>query len=218
MLGKGKDQEENLEKASLSSILNSKGFRNVLSIIVILIVVNIAFVGIKKIFNKPNIVSIQGLEKIINVSDLSTFQSIYNGIVTVYDEEDDKEVDYHVTYNSRIKAGINIEEIEIDIDQDEKVVTIILPETKIIDVNVDIASLDFLFIDNEANTATVSEEAYNEAILDVEEATKNNEIIYELAEQNAKNTMIALIEPFVNEFDEEYTINVIVKGEQQNET
>lgn len=155
---------------------------------------------------EPEIVSQSTLERIINVSDLSTFEAVYNGIAEVNSEDNPEEVDYYVSYEARVKAGLDFGKVNIDIDNEKKVITVKLPQIELTDINVDIASLDYIFMDEDANTSTVSEEAYKECINDVENETNTEDAIYELAEQNAHNIIEALISPFVEQLDEEYEL------------
>lgn len=159
--------------------------------------------------NESEIISKAMLEKIINVSDLSSFEAVYNGIAKVTNENDPGEVDYYVSYEAKVKAGIDFSLIEMDVDKTEKVITIKLPEIKIIDVPVDIASMDYIFMDKSANTETVSEAAYRACNADAKkESTSENEI-YNLAKDNAKNIIEALIRPFVEQSDETYRLEII---------
>ena len=155
---------------------------------------------------EPEIISQSTLEKIINVSDLSTFEAVYNGIAKVANEEDPEENDYYVSYDAKVKAGIDFEKVDIAVDNENKIITVTVPEIKITDVNVDIASLDYIFFNDKANTATVSEEAYKKCIEDVKNESNNENAIYELADQNAHNIIKALINPFVEQLDAEYEL------------
>lgn len=155
---------------------------------------------------EPEIISQSTLEKIINVSDLSTFEAVYNGIAKVANEEDPEEIDYYVSYDAKVKAGIDFEKVDIAVDNENKIITVTVPEIKITDVNVDIASLDYIFFNDKANTATVSEEAYKKCIEDVKNESNNENAIYELADQNAHNIIKALINPFVEQLDAEYEL------------
>ena len=155
---------------------------------------------------EPEIISQSTLEKIINVSDLSTFEAVYNGIAKVENEEDPEEIDYYVSYDAKVKAGIDFEKVDIAVDNENKIITVTVPEIKITDVNVDIASLDYIFFNDKANTATVSEEAYKKCIEDVKNESNNETAIYELADQNAHNIINALINPFVEQLDAEYEL------------
>lgn len=156
----------------------------------------------------PTVISKATLEKIINVSDLSTFEAVYNGIAAVPGNESEDAISYYVSYNGRVKAGINIEDIAIDVDNEEKVITVNLPEVKITDISVDITSLDYLFVDDKANTYFVSEEAYRKCIEDVTNRSSQATALYELAEENAKSFIHALLSPFVAFFDSQYQIQI----------
>lgn len=153
----------------------------------------------------PTVISKATLEEIINVSDLSTFEAVYNGIATVSGND---VISYYVSYNGRVKAGINIEDVTIDVDNEEKVITVKLPEVKITDISVDITSLDYLFVDDKANTYFVSEEAYRKCIEDVTKRSRQATALYELAEENAKSFIHALLSPFVAFFDSQYQIQI----------
>lgn len=158
--------------------------------------------------SEADIISTSTLTKIIEVSDLSTFESVYNGVAVVMNEEKTDNVDYYVSYKSKIKAGINFEEIDMDIDDEEKIIKIILPEVKITDINVDIASLNYIFMNKKADTQTVSSEAYKRCIEDVTDESNSTEAIYDLAKQNAHNIVEALIKPFVEQSYSEYTLEI----------
>ena len=50
--------------------------------------------------SEPEIISKSTLEDIINVSDLSTFEAVYNGIAKVTDEDNPEKVNYYVSYDA----------------------------------------------------------------------------------------------------------------------
>lgn len=87
-------------------------------------------------------------------------------------------------------------------------ISVQIPEVKITDISVVIESLDYIFMNNRANTSTVSEEAYKQCIADVTEEVKHEKAIYELAGQNAKNIVEALVRPFVNSLDSDYVLEI----------
>ena len=178
----------------------------------VLIVVILAAVAIVVTRNtkkeEPEIISLTALEKMVDVSDMSTFEAIYNGIAEVENEADPTQIDYYVSYEAKVKAGFDFEKLDMQIDHDRKVITVKIPEIKITDVNVDIGSLDYIFENKKANTETVSEQAYKECIEDVTKESAEEKAIYELAKQNAKNTMEAIIQPFMEQLDEEYQLQI----------
>ncbi len=198
------DNKEKQTKNKNSNEVFAKYFSNsVTKIIIAIIVIAVIAVVLLKIFKKEEpvkeVITVSTLEKIVEVSDLSTFRVVYNGVACA----DDK---YYVSYEATVDAGIDFEKIEIAVDNENKKVTVNLPEAEILDVYVDIASLDYIFIDKKANTETVSEEAYKLCKYDVKVESENQEAIIDLAQQNAENIVRALVQPFVDQVDPDYEI------------
>ena len=186
-------------------------FKHIAVLFVIIAVIITALMIKIKIFNKksePTIISKATLEKVINVSDLSTFEAIYNGVAAVANEENPENIDYYVSYEAKVKAGIDFALVEVEVNEAEKIITVTLPEVKITDVDVDIASLDYIFMNNKANTQTVSAQAYKKCIKDVTKESNSTDEIYESARQNARNIVEALISPFVEQLDSEYKLEI----------
>lgn len=176
-------------------------------IVVILIITTILFVN-KNSRKKLEIITKSNLEKIINVSDLSTLEAVYNGIAKVTNNEEPDEANYYVSYDAKIKAGIDFQQVDINLDNEKKIIKVKIPEIKINDINVDIASLDYMFMNDKANTETVSEQAYKKCIEDVTSEVNTEDAIYELAKENTQNIIEALIKPFINQLDEEYKLEI----------
>lgn len=186
-----------------------KGKMVVFAVLIVVILAAVAIVvsrNAKK--EEPEIISLTALEKMVDVSDMSTFEAIYNGIAEVENEADPTQIDYYVSYEAKVKAGFDFESLNMQVDHDRKVITVKIPEIKITDVNVDIGSLDYIFENKKANTETVSEQAYKKCIEDVTKESAEEKAIYELAKQNAKNTMEAIIQPFMEQLDEEYQLQI----------
>ena len=186
-------------------------FKHIAVLFVIIAIIVTALIIKIKIFNKksePTIISKATLEKVINVSDLLTFEAIYNGVAAVENEEKPENIDYYVSYEAKVKAGIDFALVEVEVNEAEKIITVTLPEVKITDVDVDIASLDYIFMNNKANTQTVSEQAYKKCIKDVTKESNSTDEIYESARQNARNIVEALISPFVEQLDSEYKLEI----------
>lgn len=158
--------------------------------------------------SKPEaeVITVSTLEKIINVSELSTFTAVYNGIAQVMNEKKPEEPDYYVSYEAKVYAGIDFEKIGISVDSEAKSININIPEVYITEVNVDISSLDFIFYNTEANTSTVTQEAFKACEEDVQRESGQQAAIFELAQQNAKNVLTALTRPIVEQLDSEYTL------------
>ena len=106
--------------------------------------------------SEPEIVTESQLKEIINVSELSTFTAVYNGVAQVMNEEKPEETDYYVSYEAKVNVGIDFSEIGIDKDDRGMIIRLTIPEVDITDIEVDIASLDYIFLNDKANTASAT--------------------------------------------------------------
>ena len=188
----------------------SKKIIGVSSIILAIIVVAGYFgfsIGLKP-DNEPEVITTANLKKIIEVSELSTYECVYNGIAVINNEEKPDEIDYYVAYNAKVKAGIDFESVVININKETKAITVEIPQVKIHSTKVDFDTMDFIFVNKKAESSGVTEEAYKQCEKDVENETKVTDAIYELAKKNAENIIKALLAPFVNQLDAEYTIEI----------
>ncbi len=152
---------------------------------------------IKKNQKEVNINTVSTLHKIIDVNELSTSECVYNGVVKVTDENNPEKIDYYISYEAKVKAGIDIDKVDITMDSENKVITITLPEIKINDIVVDEATFDYIFNNNrkdELGQTAVSLKLCKE---DVVNEIENIDVVYELARQNAINIVKGLVSPFV---------------------
>ena len=163
---------------------------------------------VKKKTEKAEVVTVSTLQKIINVSQLSTFTAVYNGIAKVMNENKPEEIDYYVSYEAKINAGIDFEKVEIELDEKTKIIYLTIPEVYITDINVDIGSMDFIFYNEDANKSTISQAAYKACEADVQQESKKQESILELARQNAENILTALIDPILEQMSPEFSLVV----------
>ena len=178
----------------------------IIALLVVALIVVIPMVKREK--TSAEVITISTLERIVNVSELSTYTAVYNGVAEVPDSKNPEEVDYYVSYEAKVYAGIDFTQTDISKNEETKEIIVTLPQVHITKVDVDITSLDFIFYDDKTNTSTVIEEAYKAC---EEDAFQDGEqqAICDLAKENAKNTVVALVEPFVESMGEEYTLNVV---------
>lgn len=142
----------------------------VVAIGILLVIIAVPRIYLKAVSkSKSEIITTSTLEKIINVNDLSTYESIYNGVTQVMNEKKPDKVDYYVSYKAKVKAGIDFKKITI---------------------NVDISSLDYIFENKKSETATVSEEAYKKCKEDVKIKVNKEDVIYDYAAENAKKEVV----------------------------
>lgn len=181
------------------------------ALILVIVVLVMAFIVIPTARNskkQAEVITVSTLQEIIDVSELSTFTAVYNGIAQVMNQDNPESVDYYVSYEAKVNAGIDFEQVGIDLDKEAKTIRITMPPVELTEVNVDISSLDFIFYNQKLNTSTVTETAYKACEADVEKESQEQQAIYDLAEQNAKNILTALVKPIVDQAETEYTLVV----------
>lgn len=181
------------------------------ALVLVIVVLVMAFIVIPTARNskkQAQVITVSTLQEIIDVSELSTFTAVYNGIAQVMNQDNPESVDYYVSYEAKVNAGIDFEQVGIDLDKEAKTIRITMPPVELTEVNVDISSLDFIFYNQKLNTSTVTETAYKACEADVEKESQEQQAIYDLAEQNAKNVLTALVKPIVDQADTEYTLVV----------
>ncbi len=201
-----------LNKKQIKNLLLKYGIPVLAGVIVLVVVILLISNSKKTGKEEPVVINKPTIERILNVSELSTFEAVYNGVAQVMNQQKPNDVDYYVSYDSRVKAGVDFDKIGIDVDNENKVITVVLPEIKITDVNVDITSLEYIFINDKANSSTVSSTAYKKCIEDATNEANNENVIYELAEKSAKNIVEALLKPFVEQLDEKFEIEIVQGG------
>ncbi len=190
--------------------------KTIVTFAVIIVLVTVAVVlaiissGEKPEEPKKELITEVMLQEVIDVSELSTFEAVYNGVAKVYNKQKPINIDYYVSYCSKIKAGIDFDKVELSVDNEAKKITATLPEVTITDVTVDITTLDYIFQNAAANNSSVAEEAYKACIEDATTESRRQKDIYTFAQQNAENVITALITPFVSQLDNEYTLEIIV--------
>lgn len=159
-------------------------------------------------FNKGGIVTTMtesSLQKVLEISDLSTLEYTYNAITTVFDEEKRTEK-YHVAYEGNVVAGINFSDIDIEVDEDKKEITIKIPDVEIQSTSVNMGELDFMFMKDKYETETVSKEAYKASIEDLQNKAEKEESLLSMAKENAISTVEALVKPWVEQMDNKYIV------------
>lgn len=147
------------------------------------------------------------LQKVLKISELSTYQVTFNGVAAVNDTED--RLLYNVAYQAKVGIGLDMEQIKVEVDdsEDHKKIIVTLPEIKIADVTIEPGSLDYIFEDASADTEDVSITALPACKADAEADCKSNELIFELAKENAVNTIKALMQPFLTQ-NKDYILEI----------
>ena len=203
------EEAEQSEKKPKSVRKKLKRIQNI--VILIVVVAGLTVIGMKAYeWTRPNrvietVTAESVLEKVLPVSDLSTCKCVYNGVAKIYDEKQKNER-YRVAYEAAVWAGIDMENLQIEVDTENKNIQIELPEIQITEIAVDIASMEYMFIDSKAETEDVSKDAYQACIDDVTAESAENEENFSRAEENAENVIRAILNPLAEESG--YTIEI----------
>ena len=89
-----------------------------------------------------------------------------------------------------------------------KKIIVTLPKVEVQEVTVDIKSLDFIFLKKKYETETILSDAYSECLKDLSNKANKDDSLYDMAKENAESTIRALMEPLIQGFDSEFTVEV----------
>ena len=178
-------------------------------IIAIILSIGLSIENFNREHRKADIYIKASLEKIVNVSELSSYEVKYEGIAKVVNEKNSDKVDFYVAYEAVVKAGVDIEKINMSLDKKENIVYIELPDVIITSSDIDENTLDFMFIKNKYNDETALPRAISACNADIKTEINSKDVLKKLAEENAKNIVKAFISPFLEQLDEEYSIEFI---------
>jgi len=179
----------------------------ILGIVIIAVAVIISVIMLTNKEAELTVVSEASLREVLEIDELATLEYFYNSVTQVLKEDSDK-VKYYVAYKGNIRYGINFEQMDIKIDEKNKQINVILPEVNLIDCNVDIETLDFIFEKDKYETETVIMEAKDVCEADLKEKASKNTDLKKMAKENAVDTITALLCPWIEQLAEEYEIVV----------
>lgn len=209
MENKNKEEKKQEKKQRVKFRFSPKLITKILLLLVLFLLVFKVIIP-KFISSKPDKVSTitkSSLEKVIEINDLETLDYTYNAVADVKDEED--RIKYHVAYDGVVTAGIDFSKIDILIDEENKEISLKLPKSTIQDVRVDTGTMDYIFERRSYETETVSQEAYKACLKDLKERADQEKDLLNMADENAQSTVKALVEPWVKDIDEKYTVEVV---------
>ena len=83
------------------------------------------------------------LQQVLQISELQTVDYTYNAIAKA-PTEDGMAIKYYVAYEGNVKAGIDFSKIEVNVDEENKTITISVPKVEIQGCSVNAGKLDFI--------------------------------------------------------------------------
>lgn len=163
---------------------------------------------------KVSTFSVNELEDMVKSSKLYTAEYPYNSYVPVCTEKGD--VMYYVAYNGTVKAGIDVSEIAVDIDSENKIIYVYLPQVNVYEPIVYAEGMEYIFMKKKYNTETVASEAYKVAIADLKKKVSEDDEIIRIATESAVSLEKAMVDSWVNKVgNNDYQIEVVPYGEEE---
>ena len=161
--------------------------------VILIVVASVARVVLQKKSGTVSITSSSTLMEAIDIAELSTAEFRYRGIAEVYKDEEQTKVQCRVCYDAIVKAGINMHDIKLDVDEKEKCVTATLPDIDIKVKVVDDQSMIVLPSDANIGLDTMLKCSKQDA----EKEARESEELITTAQENLKATIEGLLFPII---------------------
>lgn len=190
----------------------------VCGVIVVLVLVSISIVNFmdnedmrKKFVTHQQVVYAEELTQILEESSELTSAKIQTTGIVDYVDDGVKYVnraDFTMMFKATVRAGIDLEEIEITVNEPEKTVDVVIPKSRILETTIDPESIKYfntkfsIFNPNEKEDATT---AMTLAKKKAEEEAPDTGIL-ELADTNNKNLIRSLLTEITTKRD--YSLNI----------
>lgn len=147
----------------------------------------------------------QAINKILDIEEIHMANYPYNGkterIITKENKKGKlkKYCLYHVTYRGCVQIGTT-EKLTASVDEEAKVISVTIPEPKILDISIDFNSIDYIFNKKKYETEIVAADSYKLCLDDLESNIKTDKGLMKKAKKNTENLVVALLKPFSNEY------------------
>ena len=174
--------------------------------LVLILTITVLLLMMKDDKSHLSTISQSSLQKVLEISELSTVDYTYNATATKYDDKNNAM--YHVAYEGSVTAGIDFNKILIDMNENERTVKITIPEIEIHSTKVDMGTMEYIFEKEKYETENISQEAYKLCKKDLTERIKKENVLHESARENAISSVEALFKPWIDTLDNSYTIEI----------
>lgn len=206
-----KKKKNNIVEKLVKVLKNPKNIILAFGILILLIILCTIFWGEE---GEHTIESTNTLKRIVKTENLNTVQYTYNAVTQK--ETKDGKVKYYVAYEGIVKAGVEFDEIKIETDEKNKIVTITIPDVHVTETIVDSDSLEFIFTKDKYDTKEVLNEALKLCENDLNSRALKEELLLVAARENAVSGIKAFFEPWIDTLDEKYEVK-FVQEEVENE-
>lgn len=160
-----------------------------------------------------------------NICELATMDCYYHNVAK-YDEKDasgflwwKKDRKFWVEYAGVVRIGVDVSKISMEVQ--ENIVTITIPEAKVLSCTIDEATLtedSFIVADGSAKVeAEHQTEVFKDAQEKMEKAAKENTVILANAQQRAQNLLEDYVKNIGNSIGKTYEIKWVYLEEKAEE-
>lgn len=142
---------------------------------------------------KTQIITKSTLIDAVDIAELSTAEFTYNGIAEIPKSKNSDKIKCRVRYKAKVKAFINMEDIDFIINNDNNTIKPILPKIKFNAVLDDQDGFSFIPIDSNVDLQEAIEVCKKDVTTETMQASK----LYSSAEENLKDIIQALTYPII---------------------
>lgn len=190
---------------------NPKNILLLFLVVILVIILCVVFWGKE---GEQTIETTNTLKRIVKTENLNTVQYTYNAVTQ--EKNKDGKVKYYVAYEGIVKAGVEFDEIKIETDEKNKIITITIPDVQITETVVDSDSLEFIFTKDKYDTKEVLNEALKLCEADLKSRALEEELLLVAARENAISGIKTFFQPWIDTLDEDYKVT-FVQQEVENE-
>ena len=206
------DKKNNSHKNKIINFFTQTRKRKTISTIVTLVILAVIALGtfILLIYNFQAKVDTEYLNALVSKSsELTTAKLNYTGMTKYTDEGISiiNKADFTMVYKATVRAGINVDEVEITSDDDKKIIYVSIPKASVQEVKIDTSSIQF-FDQGFALFNTDEKEDNNKAISLAEDAAKKEAAsmgVLELADEQSATLIKGIL---ANAIPDGYIIEV----------
>ncbi len=197
---------------------DKKSKLNIKLILILLVIIAVLGFIVYSLFNKDSANGIvirakTTFKKSVDTEELRTATFTYNGVAKKCKEEckndGNDEYVYYVSYEGDVTAGFDFDDIKFSVDKEKKKMTITMPEVKITDSHTYIEKQKFIFKNSKYDTVNELSEANRICNINIKKRNNEDSLLLETAKENAKIVLEQFFEPWLNNYYNGYTLEVM---------
>ena len=162
------------------------------------------------------------------ICELAVMDCYYHNVAKYFQEDADngflgigkKDKHFWIEYSGVVKLGIDVSLVKVEVS--DNLITITIPEAKVLGCKVDSATLtkDSFIVDKNSATVTAEDEikAFSDAQKQLEETATNDKALLANAQQRAMELLEDYVLNIGNTVGKEYTIKWVYINSQGNQT